>query len=134
MHEEFTKLSKLLRQNLVLLHVSNMNLVVSKNRVSYSSVNLKQCFQMMFNNNQQSLTRIFRKLTFKWQNWKKSKPNLKVHIHIQNFPTTSYTKKVVSIMYMDCRAFNNPRHLFCGESPGMLCHATFPCHVQVIFS
>ena len=65
MHEEFTKLSKLLRQNLVLLHVSNMNLVVSKNRVSYSSVKLKHCFQMMFNNNQQSLTRIFRKLTFK---------------------------------------------------------------------
>ena len=65
MHEEFTKLSKLLGQNLVLLHVSNMNLVVSKNRVSYSSVNLKHCFQMMFNNNQQSLTRIFRKLTFK---------------------------------------------------------------------
>ena len=65
MHEEFTKLSKLLRQNLVLLHVSNMNLVVSKNRVSYSSVNLKHCFQMMFNNNQKSLKRIFTKLTFK---------------------------------------------------------------------
>ena len=45
MHEEFTKLSKLLGQNLVLLHVSNMNLVVSKNRVSYSSVNLNIAFR-----------------------------------------------------------------------------------------
>lgn len=45
MHEEFTKLSKLLGQNLVLLHVSNMNLVVSKNRVSYASVNLNIAFR-----------------------------------------------------------------------------------------